>query len=127
MIYKRKLCYDSFNVTMVEYRDSLRFVDRKLGLKRTEKIVEKFLGVIDAMESKDKWCKSMIRSLVCQYAFIPCDAKGNPRRACREDCEALFKTCEKPMTEVMGAAKYLFGHDKVTLFHIGLPNCTKLR
>ena len=125
-VYKRDLCLGSFNKTMLKYKDTPRFVDSRLGIEKTEEIVEKFIGIVDRMESKDEWCVGIIRSLICQYAFLPCNAQGLPIRTCREDCEVLFRDCDKPMSQVMGAAQYLFGHDKVQFFHIGLPNCTKL-
>ena len=127
IVYDRNLCGSYLNQSMWEYRWTSRYIDSRVGLNQTESTVLKFMNQIEKIDPSFDKCKKILRTLLCQYTLVPCNGRGLPTPYCREDCEALFRQCEKPMIEIMGAAKVILSQLPPSKVSIGFPNCTALK
>ena len=105
---------------------SPRFIDNRFGLNGTERVIVEFMYAIQRIDGQDR-CKEILKALLCEYFLPPCNEKNEPYKYCREDCEAVFETCNAAMREMLGAAKYILEKLGLEFHHVGVPNCTKLR
>ena len=124
-VYNRSVCGVFLNQSLWEYRWKPRYIDSNVGLNQTETTISIFMKFLDKV--KDLECKKIIQTLLCQYTLSPCNDKGKEMPFCREDCEELFLQCEKPMIEIMGAAKVILSQLSASKRPIGFPNCTRLK
>ena len=105
---------------------SPRFIDNRFGLNQTEKMILEFMRIIERIKGQVR-CKEILKSLLCEYFLPPCNEKNEPYSYCREDCEAVFETCNVAMRELLGAAKYIVDELGVHFAHVEVPDCTKHR
>ena len=125
-VYRGEVCDQWLNFTMLEYRLTPRFLDIRVGLNRTEQIIQEFMKAIARIDGQDE-CKRLLRILLCQYFLPPCKDNNVPYNYCREDCEALFQQCNSAIREMLGAAKYILKALGLEFAHISVPDCAKLR
>ncbi|XP_031556570.1 muscle, skeletal receptor tyrosine protein kinase-like isoform X3 [Actinia tenebrosa] len=128
VIYDRPVCSAWLNQTKSNEGPRPRFIGRTLGVNKTDNLILKYIGVINNNIDKDEiQCKELLRIMLCQFTLTPCDIHGGPIIYCREDCDEIFKRCQKPLTQLLAVAKYIIDQSGVQFVHIGIPNCTELK
>lgn len=125
-VYRAGACDRWLNYTMLEYRWTPRFIDYRFGLNGTENLILEFMKVIGRIKGQER-CREILKTLLCEYFLPPCNEANEPYKFCREDCEAVFKTCHTAITELVGAAKYFVEELGDNLGHAEVPDCEKHR
>lgn len=125
-MYRAGACDRWLNYTMLEYRWTPRFIDYRFGLNGTENLILEFMKVIGRIKGQER-CREILKTLLCEYFLPPCNEANEPYKFCREDCEAVFKTCHTAITELVGAAKYFVEELGDNLGHAEVPDCEKHR
>ena len=120
-------CMKIMNTTLLDHRESPRFIDNKLGIPITEVFLREMIKIIDQYTNEDKTCKKIMTTMVCQYTVPPCKSDGSARSYCQEDCFAIFKRCKDSLNQVglwvffPLRARY-YGIDKVSIHNDALIN-----
>ncbi|XP_078382442.1 muscle, skeletal receptor tyrosine-protein kinase-like [Oculina patagonica] len=125
-VYRGQVCDTWLNVTMLEYRWTPRFIDNRFGLNGTEGVIMEFMYAINRIDGQER-CKRILKALLCEYFLPPCNKNNERYSYCKEDCEAVFQTCDSAMREMLGAAKYILEKLGLEFAHVGVPNCTTKR
>ncbi|XP_067047151.1 muscle, skeletal receptor tyrosine-protein kinase-like isoform X2 [Acropora muricata] len=127
MPYHGKVCSDSLNTTLSDYRTTPRFFDNKFGLLGTEKFLLMVTRVINDFVTEDEKCRYILLNMLCQYTLQPCYQDNTIIEYCKEDCQAIFTECSGSLNQVIGAVKFLVQSEGIDFTHTALPDCNRHR
>ena len=123
MSYTGKVCQGSLTTTLGSYRNTQRFIDNRFGQLGTEIFLQIATNIINNFVKNDRKCRYIMHNMFCQYTLQPCYPDNTVVEYCKEDCEAIFRDCQGPLNQVIGAVKfYVESRDFV---HMRLPDCTQ--
>ncbi|CAH3175838.1 unnamed protein product [Porites evermanni] len=126
MPYAGKICQESLNTTLGSYRSTPRFIDNKFGQLGTEAFLQIGTDIINSFVKKDdRKCRYIMHNMLCQYTLQPCYPDNTVVEYCKEDCEAIFRDCQEPLNQVIGAVKFHVQQNGLDFVHTGLPDCTR--
>ena len=126
MPYAGKICQESLNTTLGSYRSTPRFIDNKFGQFGTEAFLQIGTDIINSFVKKDdRKCRYIMHNMLCQYTLQPCYPDNTVVEYCKEDCEAIFRDCQEPLNQVIGAVKFHVQQKRLDFVHTGLPDCTR--
>ena len=126
MPYAGKVCQESLNTTLGSYRSTPRFIDNKFGQPGTETFLQIGTNIINEfVKEEDKKCRYIMHNMLCQYTLQPCYPDNTVVEYCKEDCEAIFRDCQEPLNQVIGAIKFYVQQNGLDFVHTGLPDCTR--
>ena len=125
MPYAGKVCQESINTTLGSYRSTPRFIDNKFGQPGTEIFLQIGTNIINNFVKDDRKCRYILHNMLCQYTLQPCYPDSTVVEYCKEDCEAIFRDCQGPLNQVIGAVKYYVESRDLDFVHTGLPDCTR--
>ncbi|XP_068736694.1 muscle, skeletal receptor tyrosine-protein kinase-like isoform X2 [Montipora capricornis] len=127
MPYQGKVCRQSLNTTLSDYRVTPRFIDNKFGLLGTEQFLSTVTEVINDFVTDDEKCRYIMLNMLCQYTLQPCYPDNTVVEYCKEDCVAIFEECAQPLNQVIGAVKLLVQKEGIDFTHTALPDCSRHR
>lgn len=128
MPYRGKICRQSLNSTLPDYRHSKRYFDNKFGLLGTEKFLATAMEVINEFVKNNETCRYLMANMFCHYTLAPCyQDTDTVIPYCRNDCEAIFHDCREQMNQVIGAVKFYTTNQGIDFVHTEIPDCAKLR
>ena len=126
--YKDMICEPWLGIIMKEYTNSSRFIDARLGINKTDRILVELMELIYKVEDPGQHCNlTVLRALMCQYVIPPCNARGQRQVFCREDCVKLFTHCGSVLKGIFVGFRYISQKLGISFSHAGIPNCTNLK
>ena len=125
MSYTGKVCQGSLTTTLGSYRNTPRFIDNRFGQLGTETFLQTATNIINTFVANDRKCRYIMQNMFCQYTLQPCYPDNTVVEYCKEDCEAIFRDCQEPLNQVIGAVKFYVADNGRDFVPTGLPDCTR--
>ena len=124
MSYTGKVCQGSLTTTLGSYRNTPRFIDNRFGQSGTEAFLQIATDITNRFVENDR-CRYILYNMFCQYTLQPCYPDNTVVEYCKEDCEAIFRDCQEPLNQVIGAVKFYVQQNGLDFVHTGVPDCTR--
>ena len=108
------------NETFANSTTTLRYVDNKLGVNKTNLVFTMFLNGLNRTGDSSS-CKNYIALSLCRYGIPNCLHDNFPQQICREDCEYVLSKCSEDVAQFIGAIKYITVGENINFQHLVIP------